>query len=94
MAIFLGLVQFRRGPTADRVITTFDDGEPVFDSDNNLINLNTPYSELSINGPYNHIAVTREAGTIRLFINGIIKDTEPMIMAIAQTILLNLFPYT
>ena len=29
----------------------------IFDSDNNLINLNTPYSELSINGPYNHIAV-------------------------------------
>ena len=33
MAIFLGLVQFRRGPTSDRIQKTFDDGEPIFDTD-------------------------------------------------------------
>lgn len=32
MAIFLGLVQFRRGPTSDRIQKIFDDGEPIFDT--------------------------------------------------------------
>lgn len=32
MAIFLGLVQFRRGPTTDRVQKTFAEGEPIYDT--------------------------------------------------------------